>query len=152
MIAHDFVGEVLTVLVRSLAGPGNAASVIGVPSTLAVSSEFINFLSPTLVSSLGYIENLFFFGLLQVTFLLLTFGPLARLLAPVLQLAGMVLVSGAFALFHLAVFQISGLIFAFFAFLIFVVSMRFFGPEPANVAHYVHNGIESLPRTLAVVG
>jgi len=144
------LGIGLMLVIRSLAGGGNAASVIGVPQTLAVSSGVLNFMAPTLVSSLGYVENIFWFGLTGVTLALLAFTPAGIVLGPFLTLLAISLVSLSFGLFHVSVFALSGIIFATIAFMIFSLSNQFVGPEPANVAHYGHNALESLPLQVAV--
>jgi len=146
------VGTLLTFVIRNLAGPGNAASVIGVPQSLAVSPGIENWFAPTLISSLGYLENRFFYGLILVFNSLIALTPVVFLVQSIFGLMPLIFASLAFSVFHLAVFAISGMFFALLAFILMsLVAVSPLGGEPGNVAHYQHNGIESLPNTLAVV-
>lgn len=153
MLAIIGIGLAITYVIRLLAGPGSAASVLGVPKTLAVSNVFISTLTPTLIAALGYIENRFFFGLINVIIALFSFVPVLSIFSGLFfGILPILVVSALFAVFHIAVFALPSMLFAFLAFLVFAfVAVSPLGPEGPNQAHYIHNGLETLPKTLAVV-
>lgn len=145
------VGVGLTFALRSLSGSSDAGSVIGVPQTLAVSSGFINDLQPTLTSSLGYIENIFFLNMIPVgLFLLAFFKPLAVISAALFNIFPVMFAAAGFAIFHLAVFNVGGLIFAFVWFVVWGLMASYGMAQATHVSHYTHNGLETLPLGVSV--
>ena len=122
--------------------------ILGVPGALGIATT----MSPLLISSLGYLENNFFFGLINLIqerifpFIALPFIVMFSFILPIIVVAGL------FAMFHLTAYSLSlGLMgFAFLIFILWGALAEFGYSEAANIAHYLWNGIVTVGMFTAI--
>ncbi len=148
------VGILLIFIIRALAVASPTAAILGTPALVAGVSGAKAFVTqnfqPAILGALGIIENIFFFGVVDVLqFMILPIFGLAPQIRTVFAVGAGALL---FALFHIFALGLSfnTLLWTMLAFIVFSVSRAIVTDIPANVAHFWHNASISLGRSLAI--
>ena len=147
-------GIVILIIMRMLQGV-STASIIGVPS-LAISSDITNLVS---ISLLGIVETRLFFSLynlVKVNIAMFSTLPVVGLLFAVFSpIMPILMISVLFGVFHISAYalSVSAIIFAVMVMVIWVLSYEILDSDlPANIAHYLWNGLVVLGKSLKIIG
>lgn len=146
------LGIGIFLIMRMLQGV-STASIIGTP-TLALSSDIMSVVT---ISLLGIVETRLFFTIFNLfkenvgVFTLIPFvGMFLGIFAPVVPV---IFVSVLFGIFHLTAYSLSlsAILFAVMVMVIWIISFIITKSDlPANISHYLWNGIVVLNRILGI--